>query len=142
METTIRKTAPRSGWEFDKREKAYHSYMFSLQKKNYGVSLREYARTHNLTRDTLRSWVDRYPNGLPYYDADAPDQVAPEPPKGEIQMVKLSQSQLEEPHMQVVPKIEGNGIVIIEFHGARITTSSYTLVAVLAAIKSVSDPGR
>ena len=142
METKIRKTAPRSGWEFDRREKAYHSYMYSLQKKNYGVSLREYARTHNLTRDTLRSWVERYPNGLPYYDADAPDQVAPEPPKGEVQMVKLSQAQLEKPQVQLVPKMEYDGSVIVDFYGARITTDCHNIVAVLAAIKSVSGLGR
>lgn len=138
MENADRKKPPRSGWTFDRREKAYHSYMFSLQNKNYGVSLREYARTHNLTRDTLRSWVERYPNGLPFYDSNALDQAIPEPPKGEFQMVKLSDSQLEKPKVQVMPKVEDNGAVVIEFYGARISVDGRNIVAVLAAIKSVS----
>lgn len=142
MENDNIKREPRSGWSFDKRDKAYHSYMFSLQKKNYGIGIREYARTHNLKRDTLRGWIDRYPNGLPYYNADDPSQTAPEPPRGEVQMVKLSPSQLEKPQIHIIPKNECNGSVTIDFYGARINADGHNIVAILVAIKSVSDLSR
>lgn len=140
MENENSKTnEPRSGWLFTPRDKAYHSYMYSLQKKNYGVGIVEYARSHNLNRSTFQGWIKRYPKGLPFYNADDPTQVSPDPPEGEVQMVKLSPSQLEEPQVQVMQKTEYHEPVSIDFYGARINADSHNIVAVLAAIKSVSD---
>lgn len=49
---------PRSGWLFTPRDKAYHSYMYSLQKKHYGIGIGEYAKAHNLNRSTFRGWIE------------------------------------------------------------------------------------
>lgn len=140
MDTTCKRT-PRSGWEFEVRDKAYHSYMYSLQKKNYGETIRGYARAHNLKRDTLRSWIERYPGGRPFYDADDATLTAPNPPKEEVQIVKLSQSQLEKPvsvSEMVSCKTNLSEIIKIEYCGASIQVSAKDVIAVLAAIKSIS----
>lgn len=132
--------ARRTGWEFDRREKAYHSYMFTLQRRNYGTSIRSYARDHNLSRDALRSWIDRYPGGRPFYDADDMTQQAPEPPRGEAQMVKLNAQQLEKPlpaHDMITQSDSGN-VIRIEYYGASIQASGKDVVTVLAAIRSLS----
>lgn len=132
-----KKTTPRSGWEFEVREKAYHVYMYSLQKKNYGQTIRGYARAHNLKRDTLRSWIERYPEGKPFYDANDINQQRQKPAKAECQMVKLSSNQIEKPLSIVTGSLQ-NGIINIDYHGAIIHVETKDLVSVLAAIKSLN----
>lgn len=134
------KKALRTGWEFDRREKAYHSYMFTLQRRNYGTSIRGYARDHNLSRDTLRSWIERYPGGRPFHDAEDMTQQAPEPQKGEVQLVKLNAQQLEKPlpAPDTITQTDSGNIIRIEYYGASIQASGKDVVAVLAAIRSLS----
>lgn len=132
--------ALRTGWEFDRREKAYHSYMFTLQRRNYGTSIRGYARDHNLNKDTLRSWIARYPGGRPFYDADDMTQQAPEPSNGEVQMVKLNAQQLEKPlpDPDMITQSDSGNVIRIEYYGASIQASEKDVVTVLAAIRSLS----
>lgn len=131
-----KKTTPRSGWEFEVREKAYHVYMYSLQKKNYGQTIRGYARVHNLKRDTLRSWIERYPEGKPFYDSNNINQQIQKPVKAECQMVKLSPRQIEKPLS--ITDSQQNGIINIDYHGAIIHVETKDLMPVLAAIKSLN----
>ena len=135
---------PRSGFEFSKRDKAYHSYMYTLQNRNYGIGIREYARTHNIKRDTLRGWIDRYPGGKPYYDADDLTAAVQAPAKEDCQMVKLSPQQLVQDGTgkeitDIRRDCTSHSFVRIEFYGSVITADCGNISMVLSAIRSISS---
>lgn len=140
-ETTIRQM-PRSGNEFSKREKAYHVYMYTMQNRNYGISISEYVRQHNLFRGTFRGWLNRYPQGQPYYDVD--NVTASETPaKAEKQMVKLSSDQLISRRDNEITDIRrdfgSSSPVMIKFYDSVISADSSNLSLILSAIKNVSS---
>ena len=144
MSTEITKTnVPRSGFAFDKREKAYHVYMFTLQKRNYGIGSREYCKQHSINRDTFRGWLNRYPQGQPYYDIN--NAVAPEvPPRTDSQMVKLSSDQLIPRRDNEITDIRRDFCssavpVMIKFYDSVISADSSNLSLILSAIKTISN---
>ena len=140
-ETAIKQ--PRSGNEFSKREKAYHVYMYTLQNRNYGITISEYVRQHNLIYGTFRGWLRFYPQGQPFYDIDNPVS-AEAPPKTESQMVKLSSDQLLPRKENEITDIrrEFNSSaspVMIKFYDSVISADSSNLSLILSAIKNVSS---
>jgi len=134
----------RSGWEFTTREKAYFVYMFTLQKRNYGVGSREYCKQHNINRDTFRGWMDRYPEGRPFYDVNNEVTAVAPPAKAEPQMVKLSQEQLISKPNNAITDIRresycSSSSVMIKFYDSVISVDSSNISLVLSAIKNVSS---
>ena len=144
MSTEITKTqVPRSGWEFTPRERAYHVYMYTLQNRNYGITISEYVKQHNLIVTTFRGWLKFYPQGKPYYDVD--NIAAPETPvKAESQMVKLSSDQLVPRRDNEITDIRRDfsssaSPVIIKFYDSVISADNSNLSLILSAIKNVSS---
>ncbi len=140
---TTKTTVPRSGWKFTARERAYHVYMFTLQKRNYGIGSREYCRQHSINRDTFRGWLDRYPQGQPFYDIDNPVTVEA-PSKTEPQMVKLSSNQLVPKRENEITDIRRDfnssaSPVMIKFYDCVISADNSNLSLILSAIKNVSS---
>ena len=140
MENEINNTPIKSSKAFLPKEKAYHVYQFSLQKQCYGIGVRNYAKRHDITRDTLRDWIIRYPKGLPYYNVGDPTE-----PMEELEdfkphkIVKLSKNQLKGVSIEEENNaVAYNTTVCIHFCGAKIEVSSENLMTVLTAIRTVN----
>lgn len=139
MENEINNTPIKSSKAFLPEEKAYHVYQFSLQKQCYGIGVREYARRHDITRDTLRAWIARYPKGLPYYNVGNPVE-----PMEELEdfkphkIVKLSKAQLKDVKTEEKSSVAYNSTVHIQYCGAELEVASENLMAVLATIRAVN----
>lgn len=140
MENEINSTPIKSSKAFLPKEKAYHVYQFSLQKQCYGIGVRDYAKRHDITRDTLRDWIIRYPKGLPYYNVGDPTE-----PMEELEdfkpheIVKLSKNQLKGVSIEEENNaVAYNTTVHIQYCGAKLEVASENLMTVLEAIRTVN----
>ena len=120
MENEINNTPIKSSKAFLPKEKAYHVYQFTLQKQCYGIGVREYARRHDITRDTLRDWIIRYTKGLPYYNVTDPVEPMEELKDIEPQkIVKLSRSQLTKSNIEEENNVTHSCTVHIQYCGIK-----------------------
>ena len=139
MENEIINTPIKSSKAFLSKEKAYHVYQFTLQKQCYGIGVREYAKRHDITRDTLRAWIARYPKGLPYYNVGNPVE-----PMEELEdfkphkIVKLSKVQLKDVKTEEKSSVAYSSTVHIQYCGAELEVASENLMSVLATIRAVN----
>jgi transposase-like protein len=139
MENEINNTPIKSSKAFLSKEKAYHVYQFTLQKQCYGIGVREYARRHDITRDTLRAWIACYPKGLPYYNVGNPVE-----PMEELEdfkprkIVKLSKAQLKDVKTEEKSSVVYSSTVHIQYCGAELEVASENLMSVLATIRAVN----